>query len=193
MDRLRQRRRQRVLPRAREKRHAARPPVARAWPGGHGDAAQVHQVDEVRVGPEAAVRADRVGLEVGQAVEGGDRRHAEEIGSRHQRLGPPAQVGEPVDAAEGVGRRQAVRRADDPRRHGVQRAGIAAHQILDHRHALGHPGAFVEHPRHVVEGGEVDLARCRAPRAGARGRLEARRLRRRRRRTRGWRRRARRR
>ena len=49
---------------------------------GHGEGAEVEQVDEVRVGAELGVRADRIGVEIGERARARRGRHGEHVDRR---------------------------------------------------------------------------------------------------------------
>ena len=80
------------------RRQAVGPEAAR-----HRERAEVEQIDEVRVGPEFAVGADRVDFKFGA----GDRprvgRHHQYVDVLPQGVGGSAQLGQPVEASEGIG------------------------------------------------------------------------------------------
>lgn len=112
---------QRVLPGAGQQDDAAGAViVARA--GRHGDAAGVHRLDGIGIGAEAAVGGDRVGLRVLEPADGGKGRHAEQIGTLHQRLADDHAFGHPGTRAEPLSHVVEGREVDldDPRARGFQ-------------------------------------------------------------------------
>ncbi len=154
---------ERVAAGAGEEGDAARPPVG---PRRERDrqSAEAEEVDEVGVGAEPCVRADRVAGQVFERIEGRDRRDAEHVDCVDQGGGLGAEFLQAVEAAEGVGRGEAGRGADDLAHDRIDGVGVAGEEGLQHRVPLGDPGAGVEHLGHGVEGCEVGLDQARAQR-----------------------------
>ncbi len=98
--------------RGRQQGDAEREPVG-AKAGGDGDAAEVEQVDEVRVGAEAGVVEQGLGGELGVGVDGGRGGQEENVDSRPGGRGGAAEFLEFIEGAEGIDGVEAVRSADD--------------------------------------------------------------------------------
>ena len=125
------------------------------------------QVDEVGIGPEVGIGRDRIVDQVLHRVEGRDRRHAQHVEPGQHRLGQPRQLLQPVHPAKGIRRAQAFRLADDLAGDRQDGLGVGLQQVLDHRIALGHPGAVVKHGRHGIEAARNRPRRCARPRRAA--------------------------
>ena len=114
--------------------------------GRNGDAAQAHEVDEVGVGAETGVEQDRLGLDLGDAVDGGRGGHHEHVCAGQQPPGVALQLGQPVNGAIGVARGPVARRAEDRPGRGVQGVLVAGDHRLDRDVALGEERRLVEQP-----------------------------------------------
>ena len=145
---------------------SAKPSASTVMPSGrpsraearrNGDAAQAHQVDEVGVGAEPGIEQDRLGLDLGDAVDGRRGRHHEHVGAGQQPPGVALQLGQPVNGAIGVPRRPVARRVEDRPRRGVQGVLVAGDHRLGRDVALGQERRLVEEPLGLVEDGVGDL------------------------------------
>ena len=123
----------------------------------HGDARHVEEVDEIGVGAELGIRADRIGLQILDREEGRDRRHAQAIHLRQHRFRLPLERRQPVDTLERVGGRKRLSSTDDLARHRMQDIRPRLENIFQRGVAFGHPGALIEHPGNIVERREVEF------------------------------------
>ena len=123
----------------------------------HGDGGEVEQVDEVSIGAEPRVGADRVGRHLPQRRSTGRGGHGQRIDAAPNRLGGALQRLQAIETGEGVGGGERLGFVDDAPRDGMHIARMLAEKRADRRVALGHPGAFVEQRRRLVEGRHIDL------------------------------------
>ena len=130
-----------------DQRHAEGAPVGEP-PAGTAIAAEVEQVDEIRIGAEPRVRADRIGLDLGERAGRRDRRHAEEI----ELATRPARSFARAPSAGRCPRRPRLAESfvAPPMilaRHRMQALRPRLDHLPDRGVALGHPGALVEKRR----------------------------------------------
>ena len=161
MERATQARQRRILSAGAEEGHAGRAAV-RAERSRHGDAGHIQQVDEVGVGAEPGVGAERVGADLGERRHAGRGRHGQRIDAAQHRLHHALELGQPVDAGERIGGGEAGGLADDLQRHGMQVLAMPLHDRPDGGIALGHPGALVEQGGGGEERRHVDVDEARA-------------------------------
>ena len=146
---------ERVAPGRGDERDARRAAVAPEG-AGHRDGAEVEEVDEVRVGAEAGVGADRVGGDLGEGADVRDRGDDENVDAAPEGLGRAAELGEAVLAGERIGGGVAACTLDDAAGDRVERLGLRLDELADRLVALGDPGALVEERGDGEEGAEVN-------------------------------------
>ena len=133
-----------------------------ASPRPNRDAAHVEQIDEVGVGTEPRVRADRIGGDFSHRDEGRDGRHAEHVDLCKLLFAGTGERLQPICALECVDGGELQAGFENGARGRMQRIGRLGQTGADGSDALGYPRAFIEHAGDGVERLEIHLDNRRA-------------------------------
>src|SRR2546423_6323167 len=114
---------------------------------------------------EPLVESERIGLDLGDAIDRAGGRQQQQIDAIQYRFGFLAQFGEAIAVAEHRSARDRLPTGDDLPGHLMQAMPLAASGLVDRRHALGEPGAAVQQRARCEEWVEIDVY-CRAAEPG---------------------------
>ncbi len=130
--------------------------------GWHGDGGEAEEIGEVRVMPEPAVEADRVGLHGVDGVGGRRGGQQQGVAGGPRRLGAATQRLERITPLEGIDSAKAMRAFDDGANRRVEVRGVIGREGLDRGETFRDPRPVVEEDRRLAERRVVELDRCGA-------------------------------
>ncbi|KAG1188364.1 hypothetical protein G6F35_014276 [Rhizopus arrhizus] len=140
----------------------------------HRQRRQVGQVGKVGVDAQPRIQGDRIGLQLGDRVDGGGCRHDQCVESRQGLMDLTRQFGAAVLGLEGVQRAVVRRLLHDAAHHGVDDVRRVLPQRFHGGETLGHPRPLIQQRGQLVERREVDGGHFRAgDLQGAHGIVEA--------------------
>src|SRR5205823_12648079 len=114
---------------------------------------------------EPLVESERIGLDLGDAIDRAGSRQQQQIDAIPHRFGFLAQFGEALADADHRSARDRLTAGDDLPGHRMQALPLAAGGLVDGRHALDEPGAAVQQRARREERVEIDVY-CRAAEPG---------------------------
>ena len=123
----------------------------------HGEAAQIKQVHEVRVGAKIGIEPYRFGFEFGERIGARHGRNHQGIDRHHDAARFGAKLLHPVEGTEGIDRIELETALDDCSRDRMRFIRVLCDEFADRRRPLRDPGAFVEQARSFEEAREVEF------------------------------------